>query len=305
MSPATIRNIMANLEKRGFLSQPYTSAGRVPETSAYREYVDHLMTKSRLSVDEKEQINEPIHQSSGEIEDILKDVTKILAHLSRQLGVIVTPQIEEGLFQRMELVALSSNRIMMIITIESGLIKTIKLEIETQISGDKLYLISQILNERLNGMKIIDIRQKFRDVVKDIRNEESGIVKMISTRADRLFDFGENIDLYFMGTQNIFQQPDFVDDVRTISSVVELLESQEIAAPMLKQIAVPEATSVQIGDEFDEERMQDCSMITARYKVGNVSGVLGIIGPKRMNYSKLVSLVDFTARMITDIHGRN
>ena len=304
MSSATVRNIMVRLEDRGYIFQPHTSAGRVPNTIAYREYIDNLMKKSRLPSEVKERINEPIHQTSAELEGILKEVTKILAHISQQLGVIVSPQIDQGIFQRLELISLSSNRIMMIVTIESGLVKTIKLEIDSEISREKLGLVSQILNERLDGMKIADIRQKFSDVVKDIRSEESGIVKMISKKADRLFDFGENIELYFMGTHHIVQQPDF-SGVTAISSVVELLENQEIAGPLLKQMDKSEPTNVQIGEEIDEERMQEFGMITARYQIGNVNGVLGIIGPKRMNYSKLISLADFTARTITNYHGRN
>jgi heat-inducible transcriptional repressor len=304
MSAATIRHIMGDLEDKGYIFQPHTSSGRVPKTPGYREYVDHLMKKTRLSGDEKEQINESILRIDSEIEDILKEATRILAHISRQLGVIVTPSIEQSIFQRLELIPLSSNRIIMILTIESGFVKTIKLEIESIISDEKLHFVSQILNERLNGLKISDIRRKFSDMVKDIQSEESGIVRMISARSDRLFDFGEDVDLYFMGTHHIVQQPDF-SDVTAISSVVELLESQKIAVHLLKQIPAPQSTRIQIGEEIAEEGMQECSMITACYRIGKVSGVLGVIGPKRMNYSKLVSLVDFTARTITNTYGFN
>ncbi len=303
-SPATIRNIMADLEIRGYIFQPHTSAGRVPKTRGYRAYVDTLMKKTRLSSSEKEQISDTLCPGEHEIEDILKEVSRILAHLSHQLGVLVSPKIEEGIFQRMELIPLSSDKILIIISIDSGFVKTISIEIDSMIPAEKLYLVSRILNERLSNMKIEDIRKKFASIVKDIKDEETGLVKMFSNRADRLFDFQEETELYFMGAHHIMQSPDF-SDVTSISSVMEMLETRREIVDLLDKATRSKPASVKIGEEFEEEKLQDFSLITARYSIGGISGVLGIIGPKRMNYSKFISLVEYTARSITDIYGKN
>jgi heat-inducible transcriptional repressor len=296
MSPATIRSILSELEKKGYIYQPHTSAGRVPKTSAYRVYVDNVMKKSRLSADEKVQISLPIRQSDQELEDVLREVTRLLAQLSHQLGIIVSPRIEQGTFQRMDIISLSSERLLLVMSIDSGFVKTITLEV--------LQLVSQILNERLHGMKLADIRSKFSEIVKDIHNEESGLVRMFVQKADRLFDFEEDIDLYFTGTHHIVQQPDF-SNVEKVSSVVRLLEDREYIVHLLDEETQTGPISIKIGEEIKEQQMQECSIITARYRIGFVSGILGIIGPTRMNYGKIIPLVEYTSRTITDFHGEN
>lgn len=304
MSPATVRSILAELENKEYIYQPHTSAGRVPKTSAYRLYVDNVVKKSRLSADEKDKICLSVRQTEIDFDDVLKEITRILAQLSRQLGIIVTPRIEQGSFQRMEIISLSSEKLLLIISIESGLVKTVTVEVNSVISREKLQLVSQILNERLYGMKLSEIRSKFSEVVKDIANEESGLVRMFAQRADRLFDFEEDIELYFTGAQHIVQQPGF-SNMETVSSVVGLLEDRAYIVHLLDEETRDEPISVKIGEEIKERKMRECSLITARYKIGHVRGILGIIGPTRMDYSKIMSLVEFTARTISDVHGEN
>jgi heat-inducible transcriptional repressor len=304
MSPATIRNILAELEKKEYIYQPHTSAGRVPKTSAYRVYVDNMMKKTRLSANEKDKISISIRQTDHELEVILREVTRILAQLSHQLGIIVSPRIEHDIFQRMDIISLSSERLLLVMSIESGFVKTVTMEINSMIPREKLQLVSQVLNERLHGIKLADIRSKFREIVKDIHDEESGLVRMFVQKADRLFDFEEDVDLYFTGTHNIVQQPDF-SDVEKVSSVVKLLEDREYIVHLLDEETQTDLISIKIGEEIRDRQMQECSIITARYRVGNVSGILGILGPTRMNYSKIVSLVEYTSRTITDVRGQN
>ncbi len=304
MSPATIRNIMAELETKGYIYQPHTSAGRVPRTMAYRVYVDYMMTKARLTTAEKEQIRESVKQAFYEFDSIFKELTRILAYLSQQLGIIVSPKMEQGVFERMELISLSSNRILVVISIRSGFIKTITLEINTQISNKDLHMMSQILNERLHGMKINDIRTSFAEIVKDIQSEDSGLMKLFMRRAYNLFDFGEEMEMHFMGTHNIMRQGDFAD-ARTVSSVVEALENQKVIIHLLAGKEPDQPLTIKIGEEIDEHSMQQCSIISARYDIGDVSGILGVIGPIRMNYSKMISLVDFTAQTLTNLHKRD
>ena len=304
MSAATIRNVMADLERKGYIYQPYTSAGRVPNTRGYRIYVNDLMKRARLSPEERNSIRETVQQTGSEFDEVLKEVSRILAHLAKQLGVIISPRIEQGAFERMEIVRISQNRILVVISIQSGLVKTIMLEINSRISEEKLHLVSQILNERLYGMKLSDIRRKFADIVKDIRHEDSGLVRLILSSANRLFDFEENIDVYYMGTHYMVQQPDF-PNVEKVSSVVEALEDPHVMVHLLDEEKADKRVSIKIGEEIQEERMQDCSIITAQYRIGTVTGTLGVIGPTRMNYSKLVVLVEYTAQTITDILNKN
>ena len=304
MSSATIRNTMAVLEQKGYIYQPHTSAGRVPRTSAYRMYVDEMIKFGRLSTNEKGSIRDMIEQNTLDQDDVLKEASRILSQLSKQLGVIITPQIDEGIFQRMELISLTTERLLVVITIQTGMIKTITMELESVVSRSKLDSVNQVLNERLHGIKINDIRRKFGEIFHDIRNEDSGLMNLFVHRADQLFDFGENVEIYFMGTHHFVQQTD-INDVKKVSSIVELLEERDVIVHLLNKEQDDHTISIQIGDEITEERMKECSIITARYQVGNIAGILGVIGPTRMDYRKVVPLVDFTARTITDKHGNN
>jgi len=303
MSAATVRAIMSDLEQKGYIHQPHTSAGRVPRTTAYRAYVDGMMKTARLSSSEKETIRGPIRPES-ELEEVLREVSRILAHLSRQLGIIVTPRMEDGIFDRMELVRLSSNRLLVVITIQSGLIRTIQVEVRSNMKDDNLHLVSSLLNERLSGLQISAIRNNFQSIVNDIKDEESGLVRIFTTRADRLFDFGEDADVYVMGTHHIMKQPDF-SDVQTVSSVVEMVEDRKVIIHLLDSPEDDTDLMVRIGEEMEQDGMQECSIISARYHVGSISGILGVLGPTRMNYRRLVPLVNFTAQALTNAHGED
>lgn len=304
MSPASIRSVMAELEKKGYIYQPHTSAGRVPLTPGYRVYVDALMKQARLSPNEKRFIDESIQASSTEFEDLMREATRILAHLSHQLGITVSPKMDEGIFQRMEFVKLSSDRILVVISIKSGLIKTITLEIPSEIPNPKLELVNSILNERLAGMRVGDIRKLFAEIVRDIRDDEGGLLKMMINDVDRVFDFDDDKEIFFMGTRYIGEQPEFAD-VQKFTRMVELLEQPDIMIQLLDEEDAQTRYTIKIGDEIKEERMRQCSIITTRYRLGNISGTIGIIGPMRMNYSKLVSLVEYIAKTISDKFYRN
>jgi heat-inducible transcriptional repressor len=304
MSPASVRSILAELEKKGYIYQPHTSAGRVPVTQGYRLYVDALMKQARLSPEEKKFIQDSIQTSPTEFEDVMREATRILAHLSHQLGISLSPKMDEGIFQRMELVKLSSDRILVVISIKSGIIKTITLEIQSEISKKKLELVNNILNERLSGLEIGDIRKLFSEIIQDINEEEGGLLKVLANDADRVFDFDENKELFYMGTRYIVEQPEFAD-IQKFTPVVELLETPNIMVQLLDEGNIAKPYTIKIGEEIKETRMQQCSIITTRYQIGNISGTLGLIGPMRMNYSKLVSLVEYIAKAITDKFHKN
>jgi heat-inducible transcriptional repressor len=304
LSPATIRTILADLEKKGFIYQPHTSAGRIPMTPAYRTYVNDLMKQARLSLGQRDQINNFVRNSSGELEDIMREATHILAELSHQLGIIISPSLDEGVFQRMELIGLSSERILIVISIESGLAKTITMEIPAQISREKLELINNILNERLAGMKLGDIRKLFSDIVRDLRDEETGLINIMEKTADRVFDFKEHKELFFEGTRHISEQPEFAD-IENFTTMIELLENPNEVIQIINKDAHNKECDIKIGQEITEKRMHHCSIITAKYKVGKISGTIGIIGPMRMDYSKLTTLVEYTAKAITDKYQKN
>ncbi len=303
-SPATIRNIMYSLEEKGYIYQPHTSAGRVPTTRGYRFYVDHMMRRARLSTGQKETIKKAVFQNPGDFETVLKEASRILAHLSQQLSVIISPEFDEGVFHRMDITRLSSERLLLILSIKSGMVKTILLEVSSYLRDEHLNSLCNILNERLHGLKVREIRAKFREIVQDIADDKSGLIPLFSKAAHKIFDFSGENEVFLTGTHNILRQPEFANSIK-VSSVVELLEDKNLVIHLLDDDIPDQKLSIKIGEEIREKKMKNCSIISARYRIGNMSGTLGVIGPIRMDYSYLVPLVDFTANFLSDSLGEN
>jgi heat-inducible transcriptional repressor len=298
-SPATIRNIMVELEAKGFIYHPHTSAGRIPTTVGYRIFVNQMMKKARLTTQEKEKIQEAITSISGDYETVFRESTRILALLSQQLSIIISPQLADGEYNRMDINRLGNNRLMLIISIKSGIVKTIILDIKSDIPDKQIHLLQKLLNERLHGLKLKEIRSKFKKIIEDLPEKDSPLMHLFIETADRIFNFSEDNSIFFTGTHNMLRQPEFTNH-KELSSVVEILEDKNIIIHLLDQRDFLDDVNIYIGEEIEEEKMKNCSIIAARYKIGEVQGTIGIVGPTRMDYSHLIPLVEFTAFTLSD-----
>lgn len=297
-SSATIRTIMAELEERGYIYQPHTSSGRIPTTTGYRIFVDQMMKRSRLSNEEKEKIRLAVTISAGDYEQIFRESSRILSQLSRQLSVLISPQLDEGIFNRMEISRLGSERLLLVISIKSGMIKTIIVEIDSDVSDQQLDHLKQVLNERLSGLKIKEIRTNFREIVSDLSQDKIGLMHLFIETAGRIFDFSEDSDVFVTGTANFMRHPEFTD-YQQLSGVVELLENKNIVIHLLDPSESVSDLNVLIGEEINEIKMKNCSIIAARYKIGQVQGTLAVIGPTRMDYPHIIPLVEYMAQTIS------
>jgi len=297
-SSATIRNIMAELEEKGYIYQPHTSSGRIPTSAGYRIFVDQMMRRSRLSTEEKEKIRLAVNISTGDYEQIFRESSRILSQLSRQLSVLISPQLDEGIFNRMEISRLGSERLLLVISIKSGMIKTIIVETDSDVSDQQLDHLKQLLNERLSGLKIKEIRTNFREIVSDLSQDKIGLMHLFIETAGRIFDFSENSDVFVTGTANFMRHPEFTD-YKQLVGVVELLENKHVVIHLLDPSGSVSDLNVLIGEEIDEIKMKNCSIIAARYKIGQVQGTLAVIGPTRMDYPHIIPLVEYTAQAIS------
>lgn len=301
LSPATIRNVMADLEEGGYLSHPHTSAGRVPTDIGYRYYVNFLMELQQISGPERQSIETLIEQDI-ETEDLLRETSKLLGKISKQLSVVSSPHLSSGIFEKLELIPLSGSKLLVVISIRSGLVKTVMLEVSTEVHRETLYSISQLLNERLSGLTLRQIRDTFTERVKDMQSEKSGLVRLFIESVDQLFDDSkEREKVHISGTQNIIEQPEFVDP-KNFRSVIELVENEEVIVHLLeKHEAADKDFVVTIGAENEDDKAKDYSVVTATYNIDGVSGRVGIIGPKRMNYAKVIPLVNHVAKTIAQM----
>jgi heat-inducible transcriptional repressor len=300
LSPASIRNVMADLEEKGYLNHPHTSAGRIPTTMGYRHYVDHLVDISELTEQERIMIKENIGQFKGDIDLILEKTLYVLAKVSNLLGVLLTPKFDEGILQKIDVIRSSSEKLLVVLSIKDGIAKTILLEVKHDLSDKNLNQVINLLNERLSGLKISEIKNSYRDRLADLMTEESGLIRLFIDSADKLFDFTRYSTVIYSGTSNILNYPEF-SDVQGFSTLIELIEDKNIVVHMMEKRSIPPELKVTIGSENEEELVKNCSIITAPYSIGDVDGILGVIGPTRIVYSRVIPIVNFTAKFITQM----
>ncbi|RMD85795.1 MAG: heat-inducible transcription repressor HrcA [Calditrichaeota bacterium] len=299
-SPATIRNVMNDLEEMGYLKQPHTSAGRVPTDKGYRFYVDSLISIEALQRKERRMILENLRKVSADVDEILHTSSQVLGKISSQLGVVLAPRFYQGIFQKMELVPISENKILIVISIESGLVKTIMTEIESRVSRDKLYETAWIINERLSGLSLKEIKDSIDRRMADISKGEESLIRMIIESSDKLFTFEEHKDVHVGGTVNIMSNPEFSDQEHLIK-MLELIESKQIILHLFDEQGKADKISITIGEEHKDEIFRNCSVITTSYHIGNVTGTLGVVGPTRMQYAKIIPLVDYMGKVLSQL----
>lgn len=303
VSPATVRSIMSELEESGYINHPHTSAGRVPTDKGYRYYVDSLMEISELKASEKGFIEKNLDAQLTEKEQILKVASKLLSNITRQIACITYPTLDKGILTKIQLVSLSNTRLLVVVSIQSGLIKTITLEFDSEIEASSLADIESVLNERLNGLTFQEIRQTAKERLIDVEDSEKPIMRLFVDSIDKIFtNVKPEEKILITGATNIIQQPEF-EDPEKFQSVIELIEDKDIIIHILDK-KKPEKSNnilISIGTENEDEKLHEYSLITKEYSFGETSGTVGIIGPKRMEYSKVVAIISYLGDLLTEV----
>lgn len=299
ISSATIRNEMADLEEMGYLEQPHTSAGRIPSDKGYRLYVDHLMIINKLAHMQKDVIRKAFLQKIGEIEQLISQTSKILSQMTKLTSVVLSPQLKNSKLKHVQLVPIDLNSILLVLVTESGTVKNAVLRLNESFTNDELTQISKLLNHRLRGLTIGEIDGT---VIGNIKNEMHIFHSMIDCVMPVLISTLENMEdvkLYLDGLTNILQLPEYhnIDKAREFMA---MLEHKEVLTDML--LNSKDDVSIVIGRENKYQEMKECSLITATYRLnGRVVGKIGVIGPTRMDYENIISIVDFVTQNLTKI----
>lgn len=306
VSPATIRNTMSDLEEKGFLFHPHTSAGRVPTNKAYRAYVDALLgAPHAVATVEHERLAEVISAPDSPIETILRRAAQGLGILTQELGVAMGPRLAMSILRSLDLVRVNSERLLMVLALEGGAVRTVFVEVTGSIAASALAEVTKALNERLAGLTLADIRSslgvRMRDsiVVPDARE----LLNIFVQEADALFDaqiaLGE--DNVLLGQASVLaEQPEFAAADR-MRQLIELTERPQALADVLRRRGETAGISITIGAEHDDERLRDFTVVTAEYHTGSLAGVIGVIGPTRMPYEKVISLVNHTSQLLSEL----
>jgi len=299
LSPATIRNTMQDLEELGLISQPHTSAGRIPTDTGYRVFVDMLLKPEPLSQVEKLKIKKMISSPANRgLDNILGQTSKVLGEITSQLGISISPKFEEGVLTGIDLIPVAEEKILLVVAVKSGLARTILLEVESKVDSTELRSMESVLNERLTGLTLGQIKNTLSERLSDTDCSPKLIKMFIDSEAE-IWDGEQSEKLHVTGTDNLIVQTEFADRER-LTDIIKLLEEKNALKKFIESKSTGEGIIITIGNENTIDEIRDCSVVTSSYKIGKISGTIGIIGPTRMPYSKLVSIVQYTARSLTD-----
>ena len=296
-SPATIRNEMSDLEELGYLAQPHTSAGRVPSDKAYRLYVDSLLNSGELSPEEKLRIEDYISRRSGQVEDIIRAAADVLADATQYTSVIVAPRIQQLRIRRVQLVPVDEGSALMIVVTSAGIIKDALIGVPQEMDSNSLYAISEMLTRELQDHTLAEVRQIFARIFRDMSMNRRLLGGVMKVMEEKLVEDAPE-DIVIGGTTKLLNYPEY-SDIEKAKNFLALFDNKDKLAGMLKNAGGMEIR-IRIGNENEMEALKDCSLVTATYRVGsNASGTLGIIGPTRMNYRRVVTIMEYMGNVIS------
>jgi heat-inducible transcriptional repressor len=309
VSPATIRNTMSDLEEKGYLTHPHTSAGRVPTDRAYRFHVDQLIRISNLSEEDQTQlIRELGSPGSTTVERLIRRAARAISLVSLELGVGLAPGIEDAVLEKLDLLKASSNKVLLVATVRSGLVRTLYVDFEGEIPEDTLVALALLLNERLAGLTLREIRQTLPERLRDSRADESPaaeeLLNIFIESGSDLFNWSDlQGGQILLGQASLLAtQPEFTSGER-LKGLIELTERRDVLGTALSSRDHRGGLQITIGGENDQEELSDFTLVTSEYRIGSLKGVIGVIGPTRMPYEKVIAIVDSTSSLVNRILG--
>jgi heat-inducible transcriptional repressor len=306
VSPATIRNEMSDLEEMGFLEQPHTSAGRIPSDRGYRYYVDCLMERKEVSVGEDEVIRRTFERKVREVDTLIRETARILSETTHLTSVIAGPQIEKAHFRDLRLVPMGGDKAVLIYITDSGFIENQVLELPVEVTMLELQRVSEVLNEQLRGQPVEQLSRAAVGALQQELYRYGALLEQTVQFLAQKLEPGERHRLYLGGTTNILNQPEF-RDVDKVRSLLGLLENDQVVRDLLSPgESAAERPSVQIGEEIKIREMADCSVVSATYRLGDeVIGRVGVVGPKRMEYARVIGIMNAVTKQLSETTERN
>jgi heat-inducible transcriptional repressor len=298
VSPATVRAEMAALEDEGYLDQPHTSAGRVPSDMGYRYYVDRLIQPEVLSAEEREQINTEIHRARTQLDSVVDHASHVLSNLTRSIAFAIAPRLDSQTFRHLQLIWVNARHVHVVLVTNLGIAAQATIEVAVDVDPDQLTRACNNFNANLAGRRLSDITMT---VLAELARDTLLPHDLLRSLAG-LFAVRDDVELerrlYAGGANNLLDQQEF-RDFRKLRAILELLEEQQTLYRWLQESLGHAGATVSIGHELGSADMNECSVVTIPYKIGDRNaGALGVLGPRRMHYARLLALVGHVAESL-------
>lgn len=300
LSSATIRNEMSDLEEMGYIVQPHTSAGRIPSDKGYRFYVDHLMEEKEKEISDMKNF---VIEHTEKVDFVLQQIAKMLAANTNYTTMVTAPRAKRNAVKFIQLSSVDENQLLAVIVIEGNIVRNRMLNIAEPLDNETLLKLNILLNTGLNGLTIEEINLGTISMLKEKAGSHSDIVNQVLDAVGAAIHEGKDLEIYTSGATNIFKYPELCDSEKA-TELLNVLEEKEQLATFVTKTGDETETGIQvyIGDEAPIQNMKDCSIVTATYNMGDgMTGTVGIIGPKRMDYENVVNNLKTLKVQLDDI----
>ena len=296
-SSATIRNDMAELEKLGYLEKPHTSSGRIPSAKGYRFYVDELLNDEKISLEEIQYIKSKLETKVNEIEDLTKIATDTLSEITHYTTVAIGPDANNNIISDVKFISLGNRILMAVVLTENGAIKETIIKYDEDITDTQLESLNYLFRNKLIGKPLTKIDKPMEEYIISSMEDQVDVIKPIIDQMNKSLEQSEYI--YLEGANNVFDFPEF-RKIDTARNFLSILDTKEQVMEILNS-GIAKDINIYIGEENEKEELKDLSIVTFRHSVGNKDfGTIGIIGPKRMDYSKVISVMKYISKKLNE-----
>jgi heat-inducible transcriptional repressor len=308
ISPATVRNTMSDLEEKGYLYHPHTSAGRVPTDRAYRLYVDGLMDRHSLSVAEQDSLRQELalEGEGAAVERLLRRAAQVLGLLTQELGLAVAPRLDEATLERLDLIPVAEARVLLVMSLRAAGVRTVYVDVPAVLPAAVLETVTRILNERLAGSTLRELRATLPVRLRDSMPGDAPGAELLNVFIQSADDWfapatASGEDLLLGSASVLAEQPEFASGER-LRSLISLTERRDLLRSAV-DVGGAGGLRVTIGIEHRDPALAGFTLVTSEYRTGDLKGVIGVIGPTRMPYDRVIALVESTSLLVSELLG--
>jgi heat-inducible transcriptional repressor len=304
ISPATIRNTMSDLEEKGYLYHPHTSAGRMPTDRGYRLYVDNLIGRPLTVAREAEELRLELQGADRTgVELVIRRAAQVLGLLTNELGIATAPELRDAVLDGIELISISEGKVLLVLTLRAAGVRTVFVDVPAQVPPSALVAVSQVLNERLAGLSLTEVRTtlaaRLRDTAPADRNAAELLNIFIQSAEEWLGVPRGGASIHLGRASVLAEQPEFQSGSR-LRDLIELTERTDLLESTLASRFGTKGITITIGGEHEDPALAGFTIVTSEYQVGSLRGVIGVMGPTRMPYERVISLVEGTSALVSE-----